>query len=218
MVAGSPNNKDTIRNKGNICNRCWTSTSENKFVGGPPCTGSDSMDVPADPKCKMIRQTVIFPQCVASPSSPVLGATNMTSSCWDGKNLDSPDHASHVSYGGSRGASGGGRCPSSHPVKLPQVMYELMWNISEFSDRRNWPTDGSKPFQYSTHADGASAHGDYIFGWKGDSLQKAMDNRCNLDRECPKAGLHAQKPQKYNACTLPQQAPERVDGCKLNSW
>jgi len=194
MIAGSPNNKDTTRNKGNICNRCWTSANENKFVGGPPCTGSDSMEVPADPSCKMIRQTVIFPHC------------------WDGKNLDSPDHASHVSYGGSRGASGGGRCPSSHPVKLPQVMYEIMWNVTEFSDRRNWPADGSKPFQYSTHAGGASAHGDYIFGWKGDSLQKAMDNKCNLNRDCPKAGLHALKPQKYDACTLPQQAPEPVDG------
>jgi hypothetical protein len=62
MIAGSPNNIDTTRNKGNICNRCWTSPNENRFVGGPPCTGSDSMEVPADPSCKMIRQTVIFPQ------------------------------------------------------------------------------------------------------------------------------------------------------------
>ena len=96
-------------------------------------------------------------------------------------------------------------------------MYEVMWNITEFSDQRNWPTDGSRPFQYSTHTGGASAHGDYIFGWKDDSLQKAMDARCNLNGDCPKAGLHAQRPEKYNACTLPQQAPEPVDGCKLIS-
>ena len=94
-------------------------------------------------------------------------------------------------------------------------MYELMWNVTEFSDKNIWPTDGSKPFQYSTHAGGASAHGDYIFGWKGDSLQRAMNAKCNLNRDCPNGGIHAQRPEKYNTCTLPQQAQEPVDGCKL---
>jgi hypothetical protein len=61
---------------------------------------------------------------------------------------------------------------------------------------------------------GSAAHGDYVFGWEGDSLQKAMDNGCNLNRDCPAAGLTAQTPEKYNACTIKQQAPEPVDGCK----
>jgi hypothetical protein len=54
----------------------------------------------------------------------------------------------HVTYSGS-GASGGGACPSSHPVKLPQIMYEIMWDLSGFSDKSQWPTDGRKPFVYS---------------------------------------------------------------------
>lgn len=61
---------------------------------------------------------------------------------------------------------------------------------------------------------GAAAHGDYVFGWEGDSLQKAMDNGCNLNNACPKAGLTTQQPAQYNACTKKQQAPEAVDGCK----
>lgn len=70
-------------------------------------------------------------------------------SCWDGKNLDSPDHQSHVAYSSGSGATGGGACPSTHPVKLPQIMYELMWNVTNFADRNMWPTDGSDPFVYS---------------------------------------------------------------------
>lgn len=69
--------------------------------------------------------------------------------CWDGVNLDSPDHQSHVAYGNQGGAAGGGACPSTHPVKLPQIMYELMWNVTTFADKSIWPTDGSKPFVYS---------------------------------------------------------------------
>lgn len=69
--------------------------------------------------------------------------------CWDGKNLDSPNHQDHVAYSGN-GATGGGSCPSTHPVKLPQIMYELMWNVTMFQkDRSIWPTDGSNPFTYS---------------------------------------------------------------------
>jgi len=61
---------------------------------------------------------------------------------------------------------------------------------------------------------GSAAHGDYVFGWEGDSLQKAMDKSCNLNKDCPAAGLTAQTADKYNACTIKQQAPEPVDGCK----
>jgi hypothetical protein len=61
---------------------------------------------------------------------------------------------------------------------------------------------------------GSAAHGDYLFGWEGDSLQKAMDNSCNLDASCSKAGITKQATATYNACNIPQQAPEDVNGCK----
>jgi len=194
MIAGNAAQTDPGKVKmSNICHRCWTSPNENTFVGGAPCAGSDTVEIPSDPKCKMIRQTIIFP------------------TCWDGNNLDSPDHQSHVAYGSGSGANGGGSCPSTHPVKLPQIMYELMWNVTEFADKNLWPTDGSKPFVYSMNVGGAAAHGDYVFGWKDNSLQLAMDKNCNLDKDCPAAGLHYQPPAQYNACTKKQQAPEVVD-------
>jgi hypothetical protein len=94
-------------------------------------------------------------------------------------------------------------------------MYEVMWDVSKFADKSLWPTDNSSPFVYSMNLGGAAAHGDYVFGWEGDSLQKAMDNNCNLNVACPKAGLTVQTPAQYNACKKKQQAPEDVDGCKF---
>lgn len=61
---------------------------------------------------------------------------------------------------------------------------------------------------------GAAAHGDYLFGWENNSLQLAMDNGCNLDQSCSAAGLVAQSPSAYEACTNQQQSVEQVDGCK----
>lgn len=61
---------------------------------------------------------------------------------------------------------------------------------------------------------GAAAHGDYMFGWEGDTLQRAMDNGCNLNADCPAAGLTAQSPDVYNNCNVGQAAPEEVLGCE----
>ncbi|KAI1742827.1 hypothetical protein F4680DRAFT_463770 [Xylaria scruposa] len=195
MLAGNAANTDPNKTpKANICHRCWTGYTDTPFVGGAPCTGSDTVDIPHSKSCKMIRQTIIFP------------------TCWDGKNLDSPDHQSHVAYSSGSGATGGGACPSTHPVKLPQIMYELMWDVREFADSADFPTDGSNPFIYSMNVGGSAAHGDYVFGWEGDTLQKAMDNQCNLNTDCPRAGITAQPESQYSACTMKQQAPEDVDG------
>ncbi|KAK5651967.1 hypothetical protein OQA88_11510 [Cercophora sp. LCS_1] len=194
LVGNAAETSDSKVSKANICHRCWNRPTEDQFVGGAPCTGSDTVGIPQSNTCNMIRQTLIFP------------------ACWDGKNLDSPDHKSHVAYGQGSGANGGGSCPSTHPVKTPQVMYELMWDANNFVKNKDWwPADG-KPYTYSMNLGGSAAHGDYVFGWKGDSLQKAMDKNCNLNRDCPAAGLHYQEPKAYNACKLKQQAPEPVDG------
>jgi Domain of unknown function (DUF1996) len=62
MVAGNAANTDNKNVKsGFICHRCWKSTDDNQFTGGAPCTGSDTVDIPYDTSCKMIRQTIMFP-------------------------------------------------------------------------------------------------------------------------------------------------------------
>lgn len=72
-------------------------------------------------------------------------------SCWDGKNVDSADHKSHIAYPSSGTFESTGPCPSSHPVRLPQLMYEIMWDTREFNTKDLWPADTSmQPFVYST--------------------------------------------------------------------
>lgn len=75
-----------------------------------------------------------------------------------------------------------------------------------------WPTDGSQPFVWSQgDATGYGNHGDYVFGWKDDALQKAMDSNCNIN--CPQ--LKTQSIAVGNKCAVGKVVDEKVDGCKL---
>ena len=59
---------------------------------------------------------------------------------------------------------------------------------------------------------GFGSHGDYMFGWKGDSLQRAMDSPCYVN--CPT--LETQSIEEMNKCSVPNVVDEVVDGCKCS--
>ncbi|KAH9905953.1 hypothetical protein F4778DRAFT_779342 [Xylariomycetidae sp. FL2044] len=138
--------------------------------------------------------------------------------CWDGVNLDSPDHASHVAYPSSGTFESGGPCPSTHPVRIPQLFFETIWDTTPFNNADDWPEneevdedgDSHQPFVWS-YGDrtGYGNHGDYVFGWRGDALQRAMDADCSGDR-C--AGLAYQSVAQGNACVKTPTVEEDLSG------
>ena len=77
--------------------------------------------------------------------------------CWDGRQLDSPDHRQHVRYA-SRGA-----CPASHPVAMPTiiliVLYPPVPAVAQVASGR------------------FAAHADFMNGWNQTELERLIKER-----------------------------------------
>ena len=89
---------------------------------------------------------------------------------------------------------------------------QIVWDTRQFNDKAAWPTDGSQPFVLSTgDTTGFGQHGDYVFGWKDDSLQKAMDDAKGcMGANC--GSLKTQQPDAGNACKVPRRVNEDAEG------
>lgn len=101
--------------------------------------------------------------------------------CWDGVNLDSPNHASHLSgveqYRVSRPAAEGGdyypkRCPATHPVVLPVISYNVHYAITDdgLIGRARLSSDMDP-----TLPAGISGHADYFLGWDAPTMNLWLD-------------------------------------------
>ncbi|KAI1815444.1 hypothetical protein GGS20DRAFT_597041 [Poronia punctata] len=153
------------------------------------------------------------PELVDFPDKPCqagLFTVHHFPACWDGKNLDSPDHQSHMYNTITQdGFVNAPPCPASHPVRMPQLTYETVWDTTKFNSL--WPSGAPNPFVWSFQGtSGYGTHADYMFGWKGDSLQRAMNkSECFYDG-C--GSIQKQAMSVANQCTVKDQIGEDTEG------
>jgi Domain of unknown function (DUF1996) len=113
------------------------------------------------------QQTI--PTC---PTGERVGVTLRFPNCWDGKNLDSADHRSHLAYTVNHDFSG--ICPSSHPVQLPQIT-ESFWFPND-GNSANWYLSSDR-MPGMTHANGTTFHADWFGAWDP-TIQNTLITKC----------------------------------------
>ena len=93
--------------------------------------------------------------------------------CWDGVNLDSPDHKSHMAY-----ANNG--CPSTHPVALPEVSLVMHYTVAESG------TDTYLKLSSDNYkgVGGYSMHADWFNGWDSSVHSEWVTNCINPSKDC----------------------------------
>ncbi|EJD47486.1 WSC-domain-containing protein [Auricularia subglabra TFB-10046 SS5] len=132
-------------------------------------------------------------------------------SCWNGKDLDSPDHKSHVSYPSK---FNNGKCPESHPVRLVSIFFEVMWDVNEWADQW-WNADGLGHPLVLSNGDptGYGFHGDFLNGWDVDVLQRAVDECNNNSGSMQDCGvLELRTNDEMKECEVNTRVPDTLNG------
>jgi hypothetical protein len=131
-------------------------------------------------------------------------------SCWNGRDLDTADHKSHMSYPNSTNYNNG-PCPSTHPIHTISLFYEILYDTNPFLDQWN----GSQhPFVFANgDATGYGYHGDFLNGWDINVLQSAIDTCTDASGSVSKCAAVTQYTGAENqACQIPTTISEPVSG------
>ena len=97
--------------------------------------------------------------------------------CWDGVNLDSPDHKSHMAHPNFQG-----QCPDSHPVLLPQITMNVGMEVSGNGNYgQGWTT--SADIRHGTQG-GQMLHADFFDAWTPGFMGDLVGNCLNQSKNC----------------------------------
>jgi hypothetical protein len=82
--------------------------------------------------------------------------------CWNGTDLDSADHKSHLAYPRN------GACPASHPRAIPVISYHVLFRVKDGTSTSAWRLSSDT---YDTGKPGGfSVHGDWLGAWDQEIL------------------------------------------------
>ena len=126
----------------------WTCASTN----GQPALNPDSPNLPTAIK-----------GCVGAYQIEVRGSAP---DCWNGTDLDSPNHRDHVAYG-SYGSWGYLKCPSTHPYVIPAFTMASFYTID--ANLQTWHLS-SDVMPGHTMTPGSSFHADWFGAWDDDAM------------------------------------------------
>lgn len=120
------------------------------------CAGQEGMTwakPPLCPKGTNLRMSIVFPDC------------------WNGRELDSPDHKSHMAYsvrigGGLKG------CPAGHERAVPSLVINTVY-----------ATRGGNRIRLAS-GPSYTAHGDFFNAWRPEALSQLVRDCLNADVHC----------------------------------
>ena len=99
--------------------------------------------------------------------------------CWDGKNLDSPNHKDHMAYPSE--IDGLVQCPKTHPVAIPEIGINVHFVISSTDNIDKWRLASDN---YSTSLPGGfSGHADWVNGWDEPTMAGIIKNCINAKKD-----------------------------------
>lgn len=139
------------------------------------------------------------------PVGTQIGAVIKAPDCWDGKNLDSPDHRSHVAYG-SYGDWGYYKCPASHPLVIPQFTLGA-WYTTDAS-LPDWYLSSDRMPGMPDAVPGSTLHSDWWGAWDDKVMETWTANCIDKMLNCSDGqlgdGTSLKRPANFSYLAVPR--------------
>ena len=97
-----------------------------------------------------------------------LNASISTPECWNGVDLDTSDHRSHLAMMARNVNSGKMSCPATHPYIIPQFTMGVAYSIEAGDTPELWHLSSDHMLPPALRRPGASFHSDYFEAWEDD--------------------------------------------------
>jgi hypothetical protein len=138
-------------------------------------------------------------------------------SCWDGVNLDSTDHKSHMAYPVASGSQNGAACPESHPVPIVRPSYHYAFGVKpevyepSTMSSANWKLASDMYQADDTNFGGMSLHADWFNAWHPEVMQMILNHCIQQELDCHDGNL-ANGFRLSGTRPGSQQEPEIING------
>ena len=178
----------------------WTAKDETQSALAQKAIGFNCLNYNAAPEGSLYRHFLPDKNYLDENCLDGVRFELMFPSCWNGKDVDSPNHKSHVAFPNLVMT---GTCPEGFETQLPSLFYETIWNTQNFKG-----IDGQFVIANGDPT-GYGYHGDFMMGWDPDFLQQAVNTCTNLSgnvQDCPIFDL--QSDDDSAMCTFPM--PEQI--------
>jgi hypothetical protein len=143
-----------------------------KMVAGDASGAVDYRPLGAGFNCSttVVRGTrTVAPTC--APGTVFVGNIRFPD-CWNGIDDDSPDHLGHMAYSRFVDSLVGYRCPPSHPVLVPQLVVENLYDTE------------AGPSTRLASGDISTWHVDFMNGWTMEKLTQLVNDCLVPDLYC----------------------------------
>lgn len=116
-------------------------------------------------------------------------------SCWNGVDLDSSDHKSHMAYPSNLGNGLGVQCPDSHPVAIARPSYHYAFGVKpevahpQTQSSQGWRLASDMYTVTSDQAGGLSLHGDWFNGWHPEVMALMVSGCIQQQLDCHDGNL-----------------------------
>lgn len=138
-----------------------------KILAGDPNATGPTDDVISRWSCLHAGEVAPSKDFVHCPSGSMLESYLDFPQCWNGTDLDSADHKSHMSYPVA------GECPDTHPVAVPKLRQVM-----------RYPVNGDPSGFALASGPGYTMHADFFNAWPEEEMERRVTDCINQIVKC----------------------------------